>query len=146
MSGLSDTQPIEIAGYPVAVYAAMFGATVGGQFLGVALDSAVLGRHLIWVPALCSVVLEAVVGERYGASRLGRAMTFADRGRLSVYYSVCLAALTVPLVMWTAASRSPQAPFGGHDPMVAVGLCLAILVGLTALRTGLMPLFAKRRA
>ena len=146
MSGLSDIEPIELGSFPVAVYAAMFGATVAGQFLGVAVDSAVLGRHLVWVPVACSVLLEAVVGERYGASRVGHALTMSDRGRLSAYYSVCLGSLTIPLLVWTAASRKPDAPVGGHDPMVAVALGIALLAVLTVLRVVLMGLFGRRVA
>jgi hypothetical protein len=144
MSGLSDIEPIELGSFPLAVYGAMFGATIAGQFLGMVIDSAVLGRHLVWVPMACSVVLEAVVGERFGASRVGHSLTLSDRGRLSGYYSVCLGALTIPLLMWTAASRKPDAPFGGHDPVVAVGLCVALLAVLTVLRAALMTLFGRR--
>jgi len=144
MSGLSDIEPIFVGGFPIAVYGAMFGGTIAGQFVGMTIDAAVLGRHLVWVPVACSVLFEAIVGERFGASRLGRALTLSDRGRLSGYYSVCLGALTIPLLVWTAASRKPDAPFGGHDPLVAVALCIAALAALTVLRVGLMPIFAGR--
>jgi hypothetical protein len=143
MSGMSDVEPILVGGFPIAVYGVMFGGTIAGQFLGMTIDTAV-GRHLIWVPLACSVLLEALVGERFGASRLGRALTLADRGRLSGYYSLCLGSLSIPLLVWTAASRRPDAPFGGHDPMVAVAVCIAVLAGLTVLRVGLMPIFAAR--
>jgi len=89
-------------------------------------------------------VLEAVVGERYGSSRLHRALTFGDRGRLSAYYSVCLGALTIPLFMWTAASRKPESAFGGYDPTTTLAISVALLAGATVVRAALMPLFARR--
>ena len=102
------------ATFPVAVYAAMLGEHVGGQFLGMAVDTLALGRRILWVPLACSVVLEALVGARFGASRMGRPLSPAERLRLSLHYSLGLAVLSIPLVLWLAASHaSPAARPGG---------------------------------
>jgi hypothetical protein len=138
--------------FPVAVYAAMLGGTVGGQFLGMAVDTLALGRRILWVPLACSVVLEALVGARFGASRMGHPLSPAERLRLSLHYSLGLAGLSVPLVLWLAASHASaeQLAAGGgattHDVLVAAGGTLLLLVACTVARTGLMSLFAGRRA
>jgi hypothetical protein len=138
--------------FPVAVYAAMLGATVGGQFLGMAVDALALGHRLVWVPLLCSVLLEAVVGERFGSSRVGHALTVRERVRLSLHYSLGMAALSLPLVGWLAASHAtPEqlASSGGissHSVLTVGAAVVAGLVLYTLLRTGLMTLFARRPA
>jgi hypothetical protein len=142
---VEDTRPIELGSFPLAVYGAMFGGTVAGQFAGVALDAA-MGQRLLWVPLACSAVLEAAVGARFAASRVDRAMTVGDWGKLSAYYSLVLALFSAPLALWTAASRSPQAPLGGHPPSQVLSLALGALVVATLLRWGLMTIFAPRRA
>lgn len=137
---------------PPVVYAAMFGGTVGGQFLGIAVDSFALGRRIVWVPFVCSVLLEALFGERFASARVGHRLLPAQRVRLSLYYSLGLAALSVPLVGWLAVSHSTpeQLSSGGgassHDVVLAAGLVLVGLVAYTAVRTGLMALFSRRRS
>ena len=137
--------------FPVAVYAAMLGGTVGGQFLGMALDAAI-GRRLLWLPLVFSVLLEAVVGARFGASRVGHVLTSRERVRLSLHYSLALAGLSVPLVGWLAASHASPAELaagGGLTPSTLLfwGTCvLGLLVAYTVVRTTLMGVFTGRHA
>jgi hypothetical protein len=142
---VDEIGPIELGSFPIAIYGAMFGATMAGQFAGVALD-AVVGHRAVVVPIVCSVLLEALVGARLTRSQVTRSLTVGDWGRLSAYYSMALALLSVPLALWTAASRSPQAPFGGNNPASILSLVLGVLVVLTLLRWGLMTLFGRRAA
>jgi hypothetical protein len=136
--------------FPPAVFAAMFGGTLGGQFLGMAVDAVAVGRRLVWVPLAFSVLIEAVVGERLASARLGHRLLAGERLRLSLYYSLGLAAVSIPLVGWLAVSHGTreQLSTGGgassHDVILAGGLVLVGLVLYTALRTGLMTLFARR--
>jgi hypothetical protein len=146
VEGMSDIEPIELGSFRVAVYGAMFGGTVAGQFLGIALDAAVLGRRVLWVPVALSVVFEAIVGARYGASSVGHPLTSTERGRLSFYYSVCLAGLSIPLAVWTAVSRAPGARLDGSAAGIAVATAVAVLAMLTVVRWGLMGLFGRRAA
>ncbi len=140
---MEEIGPIELGSFPIAVYGVMFGATMAGQFIGVALDSAI-GQRALWVPIACSVLLEAVAGAFFATSRVARKLGFADWGRLSAYYSVAMAAVTAPLALWTAAAKSPQSPLGGHDPSALVGIGLGVLVVWTLLRWGLMIVVAPR--
>ena len=151
---MEEVRPIELGSFPLAVYGAMFGGTVAGQFAGVALDSAV-GRRALWVPLADAVGLlrtligdrvEALVGARFVASRLSRTMTSGDWGRLSAYYSLLLALISAPLALWTAASLSPQAPLGGHAPSEVLALGFGALLAITLVRWGLMTVLAPRRA
>jgi hypothetical protein len=141
---VEEIGPIELGSFPIAVYGVMFAATVAGQFLGFGLDH-LLGQRAVWVPVACSVVLEAGVGARFATSRVERALTVGDWGRLSAYYSAALALFSVPLALWTGASRSPQSPLGGREPSALLGLALGILVAWTLLRWGLMTVAAPRR-
>jgi hypothetical protein len=131
---------------PIVVYAAMFGATAAGQAVGMAVDAIVLRHRILWVPLACSVVLEAIVGARFGAARLLRPLTWPECGRLSLYYSAGLATVSLPLAVWTLAS-SPSLVRGtaAHDVIVAIGIALAGLAVATAIRQALMSLLSWRR-
>jgi hypothetical protein len=134
-------------GVPIAVYPAMLVGTLGGHLLGVGFDALVLRSHEVWVPLACSVLLEAVVGARYGAARVGHPLTPSQRGRLSITYSLALVALSLPLAGWLAASRMSREELAGasvppHDVAVWAVLGLAGLVVYTAARYGLMTVFA----
>jgi hypothetical protein len=135
-----DIGPIELGSFPLGVYAAMFGGTIAGQFAGVAIDAAA-GRHAMWVPIACSVLLEAVAGWHFGTrarARTHETPSPTDWGRVSGIYSIGLAAVTVPLAAWTEAYRAPQSPFGGHNPSGMVVLSLAVLAVLTVVRWGIL--------
>jgi hypothetical protein len=71
------------------MYAAMLGATLAGQLVGIAID-VLIGSRGIWIPAGCSVVLEAVAGARMGAWRATERPTLRRVARLSATYSVVL--------------------------------------------------------
>jgi hypothetical protein len=130
---------------PFVVYGAMLAATVAGQFLGIAVDALAIGRHVVWVPLAFSVVLEAVVGARFGAARVGHPLTAPERARLSLYYSAGLLALSVPLAGWIAASKATPAQLAGAGSgpqlLVALALVLAVAAAWTAIRYVLMTIF-----
>jgi hypothetical protein len=129
----------------VAVYGAMFGATVGGQLVGIVLDALLLGRRALWVPLGCSVVLEAWVGARFGGRRVSKPLTWSEWGRASAYYSGCLLALSLPLAAWTIAyNRGLVGAASSRDVAMALGVVLSWLVAATLLRHALMILFASR--
>ena len=131
---------------PIVVYAAMFGATVAGQLVGIAADALIVGHRVVWVPLLCSVALEAVAGALFGAARLGRRLTRGECARVSAYYSTGLGSLSLTLLVWTlAANRSGRSPASLRDMAMAVGILLAGLVAATALRYTLMVLVSRRR-
>ncbi len=137
------------AGGSVAIirYPAMLAGTVAGQLVGIAVD-AMMGTRTVWIPLACSVVLEALAGARAGASRSDRPLDSAQSARVSVIYSLSLLVLSVPLVIWIAASH-PAAPDAGSalalwTPARLAVLALALAVG-TAARWGLMVAFGPRR-
>jgi len=115
---------------PVAVYPAMLGGTIVGQFAGMGFDALALGTHAVWLPLACSVLLEAAVGARYGAARMGHPLTPSERGRLSIFYSLGLAAVSLPLWAWLDASRASRGgPSGGGVSLHQVALGAALLLG-----------------
>jgi hypothetical protein len=144
-----DDDPITLGGVPAIVYPAMLGATVAGQLLGMALDAAVVGARVVWIPLACSVLLEALVGARFGAARLGQPLTRAQCARLSAYYSACLAVVTLPLWGWTAATResSPSAGVAAAASGLAgyAVLAVAALLVATFARAGLLMLLTPKR-
>jgi hypothetical protein len=131
---------------PITVYAAMFGATVAGQLVGMSLDALVAGRRVVWVPLGCSVVLEALTGARFGAKRVGRRLTWSEWGQVSVYYSGCLVAFSMPLAGWTLAyNRRLAAGASSRELAIALGVILFGIAVATVMRQALMILFASRR-
>jgi hypothetical protein len=144
------TERLSLGGIPVAVYVAMFCATLGGQLAGIVLDALFLGRHALWVPLACSVVLEAGVGARMAAARLGRSLLPAQCARLSATYSVVLAAISLPLWGWTVMAKAPRdAPVPSpadptHGTAATLGLVLAAFAIATVVRFGLMLLASPR--
>jgi hypothetical protein len=131
---------------PIVVYAAMFGATITGQLVGMTADALVIGRRVVWVPLACSVVFEALVGARFGAARLGRRLTWRECARVSSYYSVGLGSLSLSLLLWTLAShRSNAAGASLHGTVTAVAVVLAGLVATTVLRQVLMVFVSRGR-
>lgn len=134
------------AGIPIAVYPAMLGGTIAGHFLGLGFDVIARGAHSMWAPLGCSVLLEALIGARYGAARVGHPLTPSQRGRLSVYYSLALVAVSLPLAGWLMASKaSRDASVVGpapHELAVWLGIGAVGLVVYTAARYALMGLFS----
>jgi hypothetical protein len=129
-----------------ARYPAMLGGTVAGQLLGIAVDAAV-GSRSLWIPLVFSVVLEAIVGVRYGATR-GQALDARRCSRVSWTYSLLLAGISVPLVAWIAASHAQSVPGGMGYSFVTPGHLAAALVAFvaaTAGRAGLMMALVTRR-
>lgn len=135
---------------PPVLYAAMLGATLAGQFLGMGFDALALGRHVVWIPLALSVVLEALVAARFFAARVGRPLTAPERRRVTITYSAALLGLSVPLVAWIAASKatdegaSPAAALSASAAPLWIAAALAGAVVVTALRYGLMGLFSRR--
>src|SRR5579863_1306298 len=139
---IAEVERIELGSVHLVVYAAMLGATVIGQLLGIVIDTALTSRNL-WLPCGLSVTLEAVVGARYGAIRAGQALTWARSARVSVSYSSLLLAISVPLAAWIIAAR----PASGAHPswtLVDVAFALAALAAATVARTTMMVVFAPR--
>ena len=138
----------EIGSFPIALYAAMLAATIAGQFLGIGVDLLAVGRKVLWVPLALSVLLEAIVAARVGAARMGHELTTSQRGRLSAYYSLGLAGITLPLAVWVAASdgRSLVLGLATRDVVQALVVVLAGFAAITLVRWALMSLFTRRSA
>jgi len=147
MDAPTDFGDVALGSVPIVVYAAMLGATVAGQLLGMTLDAFVLGRHVLWIPAACSVALEALVGARLGSARAGRSLTAAECWRSSAYYSIGLAAISLPLWGWFGLSRLQGGSLSARaalDAATSLGAVLGALLVATFVRYGLMVLVARR--
>src|SRR5580704_9141112 len=118
----------------------MLGGTVAGQLVGIGID-AVVGTRTLWIPLVCSVVLEAVVAARFGASRGGPSLDAQRCARVSWTYSLVLAGISLPLLVWIAASHAAEIAGGiGYSfvtPVRVVG-ALVVFAAATAGRAGLM--------
>lgn len=128
-------------------YPAMLAGTVAGQLLGIAVD-AMVGTRTVWIPLGCSVVLEALAGARSVASRSDHPLDSAQSARVSVTYSLAVLLLSVPLVVWIAASH-PSAPGAGSALSIWTPSRLAVaavaLAVATAARWRLMLVLGPRR-
>jgi hypothetical protein len=141
---MANDDAVKLGPVPVVLYAAMLAATLGGQLVGIAIDLSV-GSRGIWIPAACSVVLESVVGARVGAAHTGRALTMAESGQVSAYYSIGLLAISVPLVIWTYLARAREAAAVGEGLNAWWVFALPAAFGIAALgRWALMVALAPR--
>jgi hypothetical protein len=127
----------------LALYAAMLGATLAGQAIGIGVDAA-LGIRALWIPVALSVGFEALAGARAGAARAGRALTASECLRVSVTYSLAFVGVTLPLAAWTflagRAADGSSGPGAGWSSARA-GIFVAAAVVATFTRAGLMRAF-----
>jgi hypothetical protein len=130
-----------------ARYPAMLGGTFAGQLVGIAVD-AVVGSRSLWIPLVFSVVFEALVAVRYGSGRDGLALDARKCARVSWTYSLVLAGVSVPLLVWIAASHAEAVTGGiGYSfvtPLRVLGALVAFAAA-TAGRAGLMIALVTRR-
>ena len=148
MSGstANDDDPFAEGWASLVRYPAMLAGTLAGQVIGIFIDAA-LGTRSFWIPAVCSVVLEAVVGARFGGQGASKLVDPAQCTRVSITYSLAFLALSVPLAFWVGASHVDAVSGGvGLSFFTPVHLALALvaLVAATAGRAGLMILLVGR--
>jgi putative ABC transport system ATP-binding protein len=136
---------------PISLYAAMFGAGLGGALLGLVYDGVVLGQKVPWVMALCTVIVEAWVGARFGAKRQqGKPLTADQRGRVAIVYTCGVTLPFTALVLALAVNKLPIAWLDAVEHLSSGGVALALLTSLSALaalsllRFLLLSLFAPR--
>ena len=132
-------------GSPFAfVYAAMLGATVAGQVLGIGVD-ALLGVHNVAAPAACSLLLEAFAAARLGARVEGHPLEARRAGVVSGIYTLALLAISIPLLGWFALSGHVTAPGDAFTwtPLRAAAVLAALAAGVPV-RWGLMMLLRRR--
>jgi hypothetical protein len=144
---LEDEEELFAGGWLAIVrYPAMLGGTLAGQLAGILIDTAIGSRGL-WIPAACSVVLEAVVGARFGGlggvPRLDRAQCF----RVSMNFSLMLLILSAPLLVWVGASHMDAVPGGVGLSFVTplrAAVAVVVLATATVIRASLLSLFARK--
>ena len=145
MSGTTTEDELFASWGSFARYPAMLAGTFFGQLAGIAID-AIVGSRSLWIPLVCSVFLEALVGARYGAAR-GAPLDARKCARVSWTYSLVLAGVSVPLLVWIAASHAAAITGGiGYSfvtPLRVLGAVVAF-VASTAGRAGLMIFFVSR--
>ncbi len=78
---------------PVALYALMAAAGLGGLLLGGIYDRAILDATTPVPPLAFAFVLEALVAAWYGHKRFGRSLTPDQRARISIFYTLGVAVL-----------------------------------------------------
>jgi putative ABC transport system ATP-binding protein len=119
---------------PISLYAAMFGAGLGGALLGLAYDGVVLGQKVAWVVALCMVVSEAWAGARLGAKgQLGKPLTADQRGRVAIVYTCAVTLPVAALVLALAVNKLPIAWVDRVEHLSSGGVAVALLTSLVAL-------------
>jgi hypothetical protein len=156
MEAPDPERTFEIGSMPVAVYGAMFAATVAGNFAGILADAAlgVHGRVSLLMPIVFALVLEAAAGERAARQMAGKRLD-APRAaaRVSLTYSLLLAAVSTPIAAWILGTRGhPPVPgSAGAGASVAARAVVLLagavfaLAGLTVARSGLMRALARGR-
>ncbi len=140
---MEDEGEIQLLSGLAPVYAAMLGATVAGQLLGIGID-ALLGLRSIGVPLGCSVALEAVVGARMGAARSGGALTPAQARRICMTYSAGLLGISVPMLAWIEVAHTASGAAQAWT-LPRLLLALGLFAFATVARWALMVILSRRR-
>ncbi len=140
---VAEVERIELGSVHIVVYAAMLGATVAGQLGGIMIASTFASRSL-WLPCALSVVLEALVGARYGAARAGQRLTATRSLRVSAVYSALLLSISVPIAMWIIETRPPSSAHPRWT-FADVAVALLALAVATVVRWALMVVLTPRR-
>lgn len=127
------TQAANVVGPPIParVYVAMLGAGVLGILLGVVYNFAVLQERVAWIPVLFAFLLESYVGARYGKRVFGRPLTGDQRARLSLFYTLVVMVLALPVLyfrMGVLAPKLAQRLANAAGPEIA--LFLLVVVGV----------------
>jgi putative ABC transport system ATP-binding protein len=89
---------------PVALYAAMAAAGIGGLVLGKLYSSLVLDASTPIPPVAFAFFLEAFVAAWFGYKRFGRSLTTDQRARIAIFYTLGVASL---LALPTALGMMP---------------------------------------
>jgi putative ABC transport system ATP-binding protein len=135
---------------PFGVYAAMFGAGLGGMLIGALYGRFVLGTTAPALVLLCVFVSEAWAGARAGAKHQARALTLDQKARIATFYTTCVTLPVLALVLWFGVNKLPMPVLDRVDRLSSSGVALSlfsILVGLVAVglfRYLLLSLFAPR--
>lgn len=119
----------------VRIYGAMFGGTMLGQLIGIAID-VLIERRIVALPLGLSMLLAGL----FGARAAGRPLERAERWHVAIVYTLALSAVTLLLALWARASAGFFA-VSPTFPLVAIGaMALCAMVCFASLT-----LFAPRR-
>ncbi|MBL8613394.1 MAG: ABC transporter ATP-binding protein [Myxococcales bacterium] len=135
---------------PLSVFAAMLAAGLGGVLGGVLYNRLVIDHAVPWIPLGLGVLAEAWVAARYGKKRVGRPLTPDQRARVSLYYTLGIAALLAPFALWQLPDAAPQlaARLGALGSAQVGAVLLVGVLGVLAvslLRYLLISLFSPSR-
>jgi putative ABC transport system ATP-binding protein len=137
---------------PAGVYAAMFGAGLGGAAIGALYDAFVLGARVPAPVVTCMFLAEAWVGARAGAKHQARPLTTDQKGRIATFYTAFVTLPLLALGLWLGVNKLPMSLLDRVDRLSSSGIALgllSILAGLVAVglfRYLLLSLFASSGA
>jgi putative ABC transport system ATP-binding protein len=149
--GPRETERQRLGGpVPLGVYAAMFGAGLGGVLGGALYNRFVLGQSEPAIVALCMILAETWIGARVAASRQSRPLTPDQRGRVSLVYTCGVSLPTFGLVIWFFVNKLPPSILDSVEHLSSGGVALLLassllaLMAIALLRYLLLALFAPR--
>jgi len=136
---------------PFVVFAAMLGAGLAGVLAGVLYNRVVLDHAVPWIPLALGVLAEAWVAARYGRRRLGRPLTPDQRARISLYYTIGIATLAAPFLIWRLHDAAPElasrlGAAGSAQIAGAIAVCALGVLAVSLLRYLLITLFSPASA
>ncbi len=135
---------------PFGVYAAMFGAGLGGALAGALYNRVVLGQSAPAIVVLCLVLAETWTGARVAARRQSRPLTPDQRGRVSLVYTCGVSLPASGLALWFFVNKIPPPLLDSVERLSSAGVALLLassllaLSALALLRYLLLALFAPR--
>jgi len=119
---------------PALLYVAMAAAGLGGLTIGALYNNFVLDHSTPWSLVAFAFVFEALVAAWYANKRFGRALTADQRARVSIFYTLGVAAaLALPTALgWMPWSDRVLDRFGA---LSSGGVVLALFIVLLGLAT-----------
>jgi putative ABC transport system ATP-binding protein len=130
---------------PFAVYFGMLAGLLLGALVGTAYNGLILGQRVVWVPAICGIVLEAWLGARVGRARQGRPLSAYQRLRVALNYTLVVGALQALVVAFVPISGMARFT-GSRGSMLFAVTAVLWLAACGLLRYLLLSLFSSIRA
>jgi len=129
---------------PFIVPLSMFGAAVVGAIIGSMYNTIVLDHKNAVIPLIFASIAEAWLGVRTAKKRLGKPLTFDQRARLSLGYTVTLfATLGLALGWYMIPKISALAISTSLRVALALAAVVVLVSAATLVRFALLTLFTK---
>ncbi len=132
---------------PPAAYFTMLAGTLVGGLIGYMYGALIVGQPVPGAGAVAGFACEAAFSQAYARRKLGRALSWDERARLAIYYSLALLlAISAGLALaGSGATPRPLREAIEGRPLLGVALAFGLLAASSCARMLTLWLFARGR-